>query len=52
MSPMYLMLKAVRIAAGIALVALVIKITPTLADLAALHSGTYAVPAAATPRTR
>ncbi len=40
-------------AAGVTLVALVIKIAPTLADLASLHSGTYAAsPAAAAARPR
>jgi len=46
-------LAAARMAAAMALVALVIKIAPTLADHAAGHSGTYATQAAAAPaRTR
>jgi hypothetical protein len=52
-SPMHLMIRALRVAAGVTLVALVIKIAPTLADHAAGHSGTYATQtAAAAPRTR
>jgi hypothetical protein len=49
---MHLMIKALRVAAVLALVALVIKIAPTPTDLVALQSGTYAAPAAAAPRTR
>ena len=46
-------LATARVAAAVALVALVIKIAPTLVDHAAGHSGTYASQAAAAaPRTR
>ena len=52
MTPLHFILQAARMAAAAALVALVIKIAPTLADLAALHSGTYAAHAAVRPRKR
>lgn len=53
MSHLRFILATARVAAAVALVALVIKIAPTLVDHAAGHSGTYASQAAATaPRTR
>ena len=53
MSPLQFILQFARMAAAVALVMLVIKIAPTMADLAALHSGTYAAsPAAVAARPR
>jgi hypothetical protein len=47
MQPLRLILAAARIVAGVALVVLVLKIAPTIANQAAGHAGTYSPAAVA-----
>jgi len=47
MEPLRLILAAARIVAGVALVVLVLKIAPTIANQAAGHAGTYSPASAA-----